>query len=213
MVRLPALLGLAGVLLLGGGACAAPIPAPEATPHGGPLGALGGAPPTPAILATSPADPCAGQVGRPGCPDPRARAPGHSPTDPGQPPPGIPAITPSNPNPAPGEPAFDEADVRAQVAAAAPPGPAAVGTFAHTGPLTVTAVAFLPAGEVERRLPSSLGRPADTLVCLITIAGAFMRPAAPPGPDGARWPPVTFTSSVLVFDARTGNLLLQGEGE
>ena len=213
MVRLPAILGLAGVLLLGGGACGAPIPTPEATPHGGPLGALRGAPSTPAIVATSPADPCAGQVGRPGCPDPRARAPGHSPTDPGQPPPPIPAITPSNPNPAPGEPAFDEADVRAQVAAAVPPGPATAGTFAHTGPLTLTAVAFLPADEVERRLRISLGRPADAPVCLVTVAGTFTRPETPPGPDGDRRPPVMFTSSVLVFDARTGNLLLQGEGE
>jgi len=105
-------------------------------------------------------------------------------------------ICPSDPAAPAGSPTFTEADVRRQyVPASGDTGP----FIAVTAP-QLTTVEFLTAGEAGVRLGRGMNRPDDQLLCVITLAGAFILP--PPDPN---YPPIAYRAVILVLDARTGD--------
>jgi hypothetical protein len=107
--------------------------------------------------------------------------------------PGIPAIPPRADAPI-GGPAFTAADVNAYLATRPP-------AYA-VGPAVVNRVEFLPAQQVEAKLGTMSNRPPEHLLCLVTLTGDFGTIAG-----------VKLTTGYLVFDARTGNLLIEGVPE
>jgi|GEM_PF-2526573 hypothetical protein len=113
------------------------------------------------------------------------------------PPQGIPAIKPTLPG---SIPAFTTADVLAFVTAYPHPD-----RDPSKPPPVVTSAEFLTSSEVSARLNVSTGQPPGALLCLVTSQGSF-RVA---GPAGAIR---TGTVGYQVFDASTGNLLLEGVG-
>lgn len=97
----------------------------------------------------------------------------------------------------PGRAAFSIADVRAYLAAHPP-------RLAAATP-TIEVIEFVPAREAQDRTQCQAGgRTPDELVCLVTLHGDFVARSAPHGfarPRGH--------GSHLIFDARTGNLLVE----
>jgi len=112
---------------------------------------------------------------------------------------GLPAIHPRTTS----TPAFSVADVVQYLRTHALPRFAAVGA-----PATVTGVQFMTSREVNT-LPDGqeTGLPDSALVCYVTLHGTFVIP-------GVRVPNSltvrTFHGAKVIFDARTGNLLLSG---
>ena len=141
-------------------------------------------------------------VGGPGQPDPSAQAPGPSgsgtPTGRAV---GVPGIQPRITNPALGQAAFTAQDVIDFVLTQGVHGARIV----STGPVVVEKVEFLSGGAANARLHAEIGQANETLLCVVTVRGNFTLLGPMPGGDRA------FTDAVLVFDARTGNLLQQGE--
>jgi hypothetical protein len=69
---------------------------------------------------------------------------------------------------------------------------------------SVVRVAFLTSAQVSALLGGeSTGVPDDTLLCYVELQGNFTFPS----PQGTTQ---TFTKGVEVFDAQTGNLLMDG---
>lgn len=114
--------------------------------------------------------------------------------------PGGTAIHPQIVSSDPTLPSFTAADVRAYVSSHPHPDQA-IGAV----PATITGVEFLPAQAVEARLGGSTGRPATALLCLVTLRGSF----AVAGPRGTGW---SSNVAYLVFDAQTGNILVEAVG-
>ena len=121
--------------------------------------------------------------------------------------PGLPAIQPTKHVASQAEAAFAEADVRQYLAnhplfkPATPTGGA------------VTKVLFITAAQASAMLRGeSIGRPDDTLVCLVEVQGPLDMsgvsvPAGIPM-DQSKFKPAQ--TGVIVFDAQTGNLLITG---
>ena len=121
--------------------------------------------------------------------------------------PGLPAIQPTKRVASQAEAAFAEADVRQYLAnhplfkPATPTGGA------------VTKVLFITAAQASAMLRGeSIGRPDDTLVCLVEVQGPLDMsgvsvPAGIPM-DQSKFKPAQ--TGVIVFDAQTGNLLITG---
>jgi hypothetical protein len=93
-----------------------------------------------------------------------------------------------------GGPAFSSADVATYLANHPP-------TYAVTPP-TISSVEFVTAEQVNARLRTMTNRPPEYLLCLVTLTGDFGTIA------GAK-----LTTGYLVFDAQTGNLLLEAVPE
>lgn len=72
-------------------------------------------------------------------------------------------------------------------------------------PVAIDRIEFLPSASVAARLRASTGRADDETLCLVTLRGAFS--AGRPGLARTR-----STTAFQVFDARTGNLLMEGLG-
>lgn len=114
---------------------------------------------------------------------------------------GVPAIQPSIANPALGQAAFTAQEVIDYVRAHGVQGV----RFVSSGPVAVERVEFLASREVDARLHTEAGQAGDTLLCLVTVRGDFTLFTPIPGRTAS------FTLAELVFDARTGNLLQQGQ--
>jgi hypothetical protein len=132
-------------------------------------------------------------------PDQRASTPVPPPTYPPSNPEGVRAIRPRATTSDPGTPAFTEEDGRAYVAAHPHPDQAP-----SSSPATIERVEFLP-GEVADARLGSTGLPAGRLLCLVTLRGSFAV-SAPFGHE------VKSSVGYLVFDAHTGNILIEGIG-
>jgi hypothetical protein len=131
--------------------------------------------------------------------DQEMRTPAPHPTYPPSNPEGAPAIRPRVATTDPGTPAFTEEDARAYVAGH--PHPDQV----HAAPpATIERVEFLPSEAVDARIGAT-GLPAGRLLCLVTLRGSFAV-SVPGGPQ------VTSSTGYLVFDAHTGNTLIEGFG-
>jgi len=111
---------------------------------------------------------------------------------------GIPAIQPPAGNGDQRASTFTVKDVEAYVATHQSLGRARV-----NGPVTVAKVEFLPTQKVNERLKTTISPADGTLLCLVQLRGAFTA-AAPPGANGRSFP-----VAYQVFDARTGNLLVE----
>lgn len=119
-------------------------------------------------------------------------------------PPGITAIRPSRPGEslASGQPAVSTEDVRAFLSSTPP------SYWDRTSPPPIiTSIEFMSAAEASKRFADSLLRPPDTVLCVVTLTGRFIV-AAPPTDKVDRFSMVG-TSSVLIFDANTGNWLME----
>ena len=119
-------------------------------------------------------------------------------------PPGITAIRPSHSGTgqAPGQPAVSVEDIRTFVAKTPP------SYWDRTSPPpTITSVEFMSAAEVSKRFADSLLRPPETILCVVTLAGRFIVPAPPT--DATDRFVMTGASSMLIFDAMTGNWLME----
>lgn len=114
---------------------------------------------------------------------------------------GFPAIKPSST--VAGLPAFTTEDVQSYLAENPPPY-----WDSSTPRPTIVGVEFLSAGEVERRTGTSTDQPDGAVLCLVTVKGQFI-PRLPRGVE-ATFRPDPNTLQHLVFDARTGNLLMVG---
>lgn len=114
--------------------------------------------------------------------------------------PGGTAIRPRAVSTDPALPSFSAADVRAYVSAHPHPDQAS-----GAAPATIAGVEFLPAQAMESRLGGATGRPATALFCLVTLRGSF----AVAGPPGTGW---SSDIAYLVFDAHTGNILVEVVG-
>ena len=113
---------------------------------------------------------------------------------------GFPAITPRIVSNDPREPAITEQEVLDHFLAHPASG---TGKIQTDGPSAVERVEFLPARDVHARLNLTTGRADDAPLCLVTVRGAFTR-------HGMRgMAPFHGNTVVQVYDARTGNLLLQ----
>ncbi len=137
----------------------------------------------------------------PGRAVPGDEAPAPPPITAPQRPTGRPAIKPSTPDVAPGAPAFGAQDVITFIQNSGVHGV----RIASSGPVAVVRVEFLTGRAADARLQAQTGQPDDALLCLVTLQGSF----AVAGPAGI--PPRTFTTAFQLYDALTGNLLLQGE--
>jgi len=120
---------------------------------------------------------------------------------------GIGGVTPRNPTAPAGQPTYDEADLRAFVLAHPPIG-GGIAIAAAPG-YTVARVTLTTLGAFNLAFgfpyePGG-GRAPDTLVYVVELAGQFTMSGGPaPGRIG------TFPMCVEVFDARTGDLYLEG---
>ena len=110
---------------------------------------------------------------------------------------GIAAIRPTAGPQGPSVPAFTADDARAYVAAH--PIPQAQGR-----PYSVTRVSFLSSGVVNTQLGVAAGVDDSRLLCVVELHGTFTMPKFPAGPPGP-----TVSTYYQLFDARTGNLLLE----
>jgi hypothetical protein len=130
-----------------------------------------------------------------------------SPQVPPEPGHGRPAISPRLGRQA-GQPAFTEQDVRAYLEAHPP----SLADSSKSAP-TITKIEFLTEKEAENQLQTSIDGHADgDLVCIVTLYGDFNLsisnvPNVPILPDS---PTETGHVAQLVFDANTGNLLIEG---
>jgi hypothetical protein len=122
-------------------------------------------------------------------------------------PPGIPAIAPTLPTSA-STATFTADDVRTFVGAHRF-FPSTDGTTP-----TITKILFIPASEASALLGNEwIGRPANAIVCYVELHGNLDRSrivSAPAPYPGLATPS---HSGHLVFDARTGNLLIRGLGD
>lgn len=119
-------------------------------------------------------------------------------------PPGITAIRPSHSGTvqAPEQPAVSAEDIRAFISTTPP------SYWDRTSPPpTITSIEFMSATEVSKRFADSLLRPPETILCVVTLAGRFIVPAPPTGTIDRF--AMAGTSSVLIFDATTGNWLME----
>jgi hypothetical protein len=116
---------------------------------------------------------------------------------------GIPAISPTTKSAAPGTPAFTEDDVRAYLASHSIPDL----TSGHTA--TVEQVEFITNRDLRARFGHGSGGPDDRLVCLVTLRGEFS-PSLPPALQQRGKPRVTSPMIRHVYDAHTGNRLIEG---
>lgn len=134
-------------------------------------------------------------------PDSRAPAPVIPPANVSE---GIPALIPSDLSTAIGLPTYTEGGVRVQIAALGPKISTWTTPFQPQTLPTVASVEFITAQEVGKRLNRGMNMPNDRLLCFVVLSGQFSgyglnEPgAATPNPPG---------NVLLVFDARTGNLL------
>jgi hypothetical protein len=117
--------------------------------------------------------------------------------------PGIPAITPhlNLENTDPNVPTFTTTDASA-FALANPPF-----VLQHTGPLSVSSAQFMTEAEADKELNikiEQIGQAPTALVCLVWLDGNFTWHGGMAG-----HPVVThFSRAYMVFDARTGNILV-----
>ncbi len=120
---------------------------------------------------------------------------------------GIGGVTPRNPTAPAGQPTYDEADLRTFVLAHPPIGGGI--TIAAAPGYTVARVTLTTLGAFNLAFgfpyePGG-GRSPDTLVYVVELAGQFTMSGGPaPGRIG------TFPMCVEVFDARTGDIYLEG---
>lgn len=127
------------------------------------------------------------------------------PTRPSQRPTGIPAISPTLQQ----IPAFSKQDVSNYVNTHAMPGNLAPRANVRVlqflcGPVAPTLTAILGG-------PITTGLPDDTLVCFVELQGTFIFAGpAVPSADHPQRQQVSFTLGFEVFDATTGNLLIEG---
>lgn len=120
---------------------------------------------------------------------------------------GISGITPRNPTAPAGQSTYDEADLRAFVLAHPPIG-GGISIAAAPG-YTVARITLTTLGAFDLAfgLPyePAGGRSPDTLVYVVELAGQFtMSGGAPPGRT------LSFPMCVVVFDARTGDVYIEG---
>ncbi len=160
-----------------------------------------GSAPNVAEAAASTPVPSSGPRGRPlgtEVPHPAADAP-HGPA-------GIPAISRRLAATDAATPAFSADDAKAFIEAH---GVAGV-RFEPTGPATIQSVEFLTERDVHARFGEGTGLPDDTLLCLVTVQGTF----TVSGPSVPGQAPRTAIAHMAyqVFDAHTGNRLMQGTG-
>jgi hypothetical protein len=79
----------------------------------------------------------------------------------------------------------------------------------HRVPLTVEKVTFLIAYDYKLQNLVDLGLPKDMLLCVVNLRGRFFRPTLP-GETHKGSP--TIDTAWQLFDARTGNLMVEGLG-
>jgi len=121
---------------------------------------------------------------------------------------GIHGITPRNPAAPPDTPTYSEADLRAFVLMNPPLGSGI--TITATPGYTVARITLTRLGAFNLAFgfpyePVVVGRSPDTLVYVVELAGQFTMSGGPaPGRIG------TFPMCVEVFDARTGNIYIEG---
>lgn len=115
---------------------------------------------------------------------------------------GVPAIRPSRPLAGPDEPVFTEDDVRAYVIKRG----GALGRRIRTdGPYQIDSILFLRSAEAPARLGIRTGVEDDQLLCAALLKGTFVV-TGPPSTQGREF---IKSRLILLFDARTGNLLGQ----
>jgi hypothetical protein len=114
---------------------------------------------------------------------------------------GIPAIRPMRPGADPGTPTFAADDAITYVAQSTFRGPKLVSTT----PVVVTGVEFITSKDAEGRLGTTIGLRDTDLVCVVSVTGTF----TVSGPHGQAVKAPS-TRGYSVFDARTGNLLVEG---
>lgn len=114
---------------------------------------------------------------------------------------GVPAIPPSRPGASPDQATFTEEEVRAFIAKRG----GGFGKMRVAGPYEIESVIVLRSIEAPARLGVVAGGVNDQLLAAATLRGTFTV-TGPPGPGAQVY---TYSKMVLVFDARTGNLLDQ----
>jgi len=118
-------------------------------------------------------------------------------------PPGVPAIVPSRSVADQSTSALTPADVNQYLSASPPFKPLSAGAG------KAATIQFLPAGRVSQLLNGeSIGRPDNAIVAYVVVQGPIST-AGFPLPSGALMPPSS-PKGTLVFDAQTGNLLVEG---
>ncbi len=122
---------------------------------------------------------------------------------------GIPALQPSIKGAGPGMPAFTEADVMQYHKANHLDG---VGRYQSLIQPSIIKIEFLTEAQLKARIPSlSLTSPDDRLLCYVQYSGKFFLPGRPGYPPVT--PARTSDRATEIFDAHTGNQLLQGVGD
>lgn len=117
---------------------------------------------------------------------------------------GLPAIRPTRNVTGGQTPTFTVKDVE-QYVATGTIGP----KISANGPSKVVNVQFLPAQQVEALLKTTTASmPPDRLLCVAELSGNYTIS----GPPSAVAPSTTFTTVYLVFDAQTGNLVVEKAG-
>ncbi len=115
---------------------------------------------------------------------------------------GVPAISPRTNLASSTGAHFTNADVQ-QYLAQVPPEYAVPGAAAPQ----IVSVQFLPAHAVDALIGETIGVPANTLLCLVTLTGTFQSTNVPLGATA-----YVYHSGVMVFNATTGNLLVSSVG-
>jgi hypothetical protein len=121
------------------------------------------------------------------------------PTGNGQPITGVAAITPH----LPAIPSFTIDDMAAYVRNHPLPDTLAVGGTSAGSP-TILRNTFLASGEASTLLGSLTGRPDGALLGFVELQGSFAFTGAVPAP------PIVYPYAFVLFDAQTGNLLMDG---
>ncbi len=80
--------------------------------------------------------------------------------------------------------------------------------FKPTGMVTVASLELLSRPQVAARVGALPPMPND-LFYLVKLSGGFARPAPDPGGSGAASQPVVSANLYLLFDARSGNLMMK----
>jgi hypothetical protein len=117
--------------------------------------------------------------------------------------PGGPAISPSSRSTDPTVPAITRTDVESYVRAHG-----VGGKVGQDGPAAVEAFDCMDGAALRQRHGQSYGQPDNRLLCLATVKGRF-RVWGPPG-EGTPVPAQSGTAAIMLFDARTGNILVIG---
>lgn len=116
---------------------------------------------------------------------------------------GVAAITPSRTPQSLTEPTFTADDVVTYLGLH----PArSAGNVGSKQSATIERIEFLSARDVKDRLNTWIGVPDDAPLCLVTLRGTFMAGSLP------RIAPIQGNRAWRVFDARSGNILLEGVG-